>query len=425
MLAILTITMPIFIIMAMGYFSVRFDFFTEVQLAGIGKFVIRIGLPMLVFHAITTRPLSDVINLNYLYGYGLASLLAFFAGWGLSRRRGQDATLSALNGLATGMSNTGFIGYPLLAMVIGPQAGGYLAMNALLENILVLPLMFILIDVARGGSGKISTTLWRVVKNLLKNPIIGSLLLALVFALCRIPVPAVVRGPAVADSVTMVGTMSAVRAAVSRGAGGVVGGAAAGGGGDRCPESSRVPASASAARASRTTTARRAGRRRGPGRVGVLPVMGPAFTSTVVVVTTLLGGGGCPRRKQLRRGHLGVRGGEGDNARHIASRQVVARSDCSNVVPGVCPDADALFNLLRRRIVPHVVESHASDGGSRPAESTVASRVGHRPGRRTTLPTFRPESTRRYAVTTSSRPPSSSVTARRWPAAASASRYSK
>ena len=77
MLAILTITMPIFIIMAMGYFSVRFDFFTEVQLAGIGKFVIRIGLPMLVFHAITTRPLSDVINLNYLYGYGLASLLAF------------------------------------------------------------------------------------------------------------------------------------------------------------------------------------------------------------------------------------------------------------------------------------------------------------------------------------------------------------
>ena len=191
MLAILTITMPIFIIMAMGYFSVRFDFFTEVQLAGIGKFVIRIGLPMLVFHAITTRPLSDVINLNYLYGYGLASLLAFFAGWGLSRRRGQDATLSALNGLATGMSNTGFIGYPLLAMVIGPQAGGYLAMNALLENILVLPLMFILIDVAQGGRGKISATLWRVVKNLLKNPIIGALLLALVFALCRIPVPAV------------------------------------------------------------------------------------------------------------------------------------------------------------------------------------------------------------------------------------------
>ena len=60
MLAILTITMPIFIIMAMGYFSVRFDFFTEVQLAGIGKFVIRIGLPMLVFHAITTRPLQSI-----------------------------------------------------------------------------------------------------------------------------------------------------------------------------------------------------------------------------------------------------------------------------------------------------------------------------------------------------------------------------
>ncbi len=115
--------MPIFIIMAMGYFSVRFDFFTEAQLRpASANFVIRIGLPMLVFHAITTRPLSDVINLNYLYGYGLASLLAFFAGWGLSRRRGQDATLSALNGLAHWHVEHGL--YRLPALGDGDRAAG-------------------------------------------------------------------------------------------------------------------------------------------------------------------------------------------------------------------------------------------------------------------------------------------------------------
>ncbi|MDO5640229.1 MAG: AEC family transporter [Neisseria sp.] len=191
MLAILTITTPIFIIMAMGYFAVRFEFFTRDQLSGMGKFVIRVGLPMLVFSAIATRPIADVMNVTYLLGYALASLLSFMAGWGISKWRGQDGVLAALNGLGTGMSNTGFIGYPLLAMAIGGPAAVFFAMNVLVENMLILPLMFVLIDAARGGAN-IGALLLRIAKNLLKNPIIVALLVALVFAVFGIPVPAVV-----------------------------------------------------------------------------------------------------------------------------------------------------------------------------------------------------------------------------------------
>ena len=191
MLAILTITTPIFIIMAMGYFAVRFEFFTRDQLSGMGKFVIRVGLPMLVFSAIATRPIADVMNLTYLGGYALASLFSFLAGWGISKWRGQDGVLSALNGLGTGMSNTGFIGYPLLAMVIGAPAGVFFAMNVLVENMLILPLMFILIDAAKGDTN-FAALLWRIAKNLLKNPIIMALMVALVFAVFGIPVPAVI-----------------------------------------------------------------------------------------------------------------------------------------------------------------------------------------------------------------------------------------
>lgn len=190
MLAVLTITAPIFIVMAMGFFAVRFDMFAESQLAALGKFVIRIGLPMLVFHAIATRPIADVFSPIYLAGYGTASLLAFFAGWGISRYRGQDAVLAALNGLATGMSNTGFIGYPLALMALGAPAGIYFAMNVLIENILVLPLMFVLIDLAKDGE-RVGATLRRLAMNLLKNPIILALLAGLFFSVSSVPVPAV------------------------------------------------------------------------------------------------------------------------------------------------------------------------------------------------------------------------------------------
>lgn len=189
MFSILSITLPIFIIMGMGYFAVRFDLFTMEQLSGMGKFVVRIGLPMLVFHAIATRPMNEVLNLTYLLGYGLASLLSFFIGWGISRWRGQDATLASLNGLANGMSNTGFIGFPLLTMAVGAPAGVFFAMNVLVENMLVLPLMFIMIDAAQGGGKNIGATLLRIGKNLLKNPIIMALLVSLVFAVFEIPVP--------------------------------------------------------------------------------------------------------------------------------------------------------------------------------------------------------------------------------------------
>lgn len=190
MLAILTITMPIFIIMAMGYLAVRFEFFTREQLSGMGKFVIRVGLPMLVFSAIATRPIAEVVNLTYLGGYALASLMSFLVGWAISKRRGQDGVLAALNGLGMGMSNTGFIGYPLLLMAVGAPAGVFFAMNVLVENMLVLPLMFVLIDAAKGGAN-IAALLLRIAKNLLKNPIIVALMLALVFAVFGIPVPAV------------------------------------------------------------------------------------------------------------------------------------------------------------------------------------------------------------------------------------------
>lgn len=193
MLAIVSITAPVFMIMAIGYFCVRWRFFTQEQLGALGQFVIRIGLPLLVFNAIAARPIAEVSDWAYLKGYTLASLLAFFTGWLVSRVRGQDRRLAVLNGLGTGMSNTGFIGYPLLTMAIGESAAGFFVMNVLIENILILPLMLVMLDLAANGASGMGVTLLRVAKNVLKSPIIIALLVSLVFAVSGMPVPDAVR----------------------------------------------------------------------------------------------------------------------------------------------------------------------------------------------------------------------------------------
>ncbi|QEY23203.1 AEC family transporter [Neisseria animalis] len=189
MTAIFHIIAPVFLAIFVGYAAMRRQFFTQEQLNGLGKFVVRIGMPMLVFNAIATRPMAEVFKPEYFYGYSAASVLAFFIGWQVSRWRKLPPTLAVLNGFAVGMSNSGFIGYPLLLMAIGPSAAVYFAMNVLTESLLIFPLLFAFLDWSKGRGTNARTLLLKIVKNLSGNPIIVAMPVAMVFALGWLPLP--------------------------------------------------------------------------------------------------------------------------------------------------------------------------------------------------------------------------------------------
>ncbi|WP_274572604.1 AEC family transporter [Neisseria leonii] len=197
MLAIFQITAPVFAILLLGFAAVRAGWFAFDELRGAAKLVMRVGLPALIFQAVATKPLAEAFDTAYLAGYGGGTAAAFVFGWAAGRfARRQDGAAAALSGFGMSMSNTGFIGYPLLATAIGTPAGQYMAMNALLENLIALPLFYIVAD-ASGGSGKSRwQTLRDVAGNLLRNPMIAAIPVSLVFAAGWLPVPAV------ADKVT-------------------------------------------------------------------------------------------------------------------------------------------------------------------------------------------------------------------------------
>lgn len=49
-------------------------------------------------------------------------------------------------------SNSGFVGYPILLLILTPIAGVVLALNMMVEN-LVIPLLFVMAERTRGGGG--------------------------------------------------------------------------------------------------------------------------------------------------------------------------------------------------------------------------------------------------------------------------------
>ncbi|MGR1217434.1 AEC family transporter [Metapseudomonas otitidis] len=192
MLQILAITAPIFILIGLGFLSARFGLVTQVQAQGMGRFVITFALPALVVHALLQRPLGEVLDLGYLLAYGLGSQLVFWGGLLFTRLvRGEPLSASAITALGMSVSNSGFIGYPIVALVVGPTAGVALALNMLVENLLMIPLALGLAEMGQQGGSRLRDALRDTFLRLLRNPVIIGISVGLLLALLEVRLPAV------------------------------------------------------------------------------------------------------------------------------------------------------------------------------------------------------------------------------------------
>ena len=194
MLDIINITAPIFIIIALGYLCVRFKAIDSKHAKGMGSLVLNIALPALMFNAIAGKPFQEVILPHYLFTYALGSVMAFMVGIMLTKVIWrQDNVSAALNSTALSFSNSAFIGYAVLSMVIGSsKAAAYLSMNVLIESLLILPMLFVMAEMNPSSSKSLASVLLGIGKNLTRNPLIIAIVVSVIFSVFSIPIPQVV-----------------------------------------------------------------------------------------------------------------------------------------------------------------------------------------------------------------------------------------
>lgn len=195
MLEILGITSPLFAAMALGFIAVRLEFFSKADIRVLGRFVISIALPALLFKALAERSFSDILNVTYLTGYGIGSLIALGFGVGVARfvsKRGVQA--SAMVGLGMSLSNSGFIGYPVVLQFLGPSATVAVALSMMIENLLILPLVFALAEARSedGSARKWQTTVSVIFRGFLKNPLILAISFGFICSMFSLHLPATI-----------------------------------------------------------------------------------------------------------------------------------------------------------------------------------------------------------------------------------------
>jgi predicted permease len=190
-LDILAITTPIFFIIGLGYLARAGGIIEAAPLQGVGTFVMYFALPALVIRALTKNPLGEVFNPSYLLAYGGGSLAVFLIGLTLATRlQRKPLGTGAIQALGMSASNSGFIGYPVAAMALGPPAAIILALNMLIENLLIIPLALILAELGQQAGNGLGETLRQTALRLIRNPILIGLLVGVLIAATDQSLPA-------------------------------------------------------------------------------------------------------------------------------------------------------------------------------------------------------------------------------------------
>lgn len=189
MLDILLKTLPFFALIGLGYGAGRTRFFTEEATGWLTKFVFYFALSAMLFRFSANLSFGDIFDARlaaaYLWGtafaYGVAMLVA-------SLRRLDTAT-AAIEAQCAAIGNTGFLGVPMLALLLGQEAVGPIILILSIDLIVFSSLLVMLVTGSRDESAGGVRVLWTVLKGLAANPMIVSISFGLCVSALGLPIP--------------------------------------------------------------------------------------------------------------------------------------------------------------------------------------------------------------------------------------------
>lgn len=196
MSVILSITLPIYLLVGLGFVAVRSGYFAASDIRAIGTFVVRIALPALIFVAVGGADPSEALHGGLFLAY-LGSSLALFAtvlvvGRWLLR---QDWSLVALAALGITCSNSAFMGLPLVSILFPEQAVTTFVTAMLIENAVLIPLALAIGDAGRNSEATPLQGFLDGVKGLFRNPIFLAMVAALAWSQSGLSLPDPVMRP--------------------------------------------------------------------------------------------------------------------------------------------------------------------------------------------------------------------------------------
>lgn len=188
MWAILLQTLPFFAIIGVGYCAARTGFVKEAETAALTRFVFYFALSAMLFRFAAQLELAEVLDLRFIGAYLAATALVYLLVTGVAFARGLSVAEAAVEAQCGVIGNVGFLGIPMLAVLLGPASVAPILITISVDLIVFGSLIVVLITGSRDGRIRLAV-LGTVMRGLLANPMIMSIGLGLIWSVWELPVP--------------------------------------------------------------------------------------------------------------------------------------------------------------------------------------------------------------------------------------------
>ncbi len=186
-LTVLLVTFPFFALVLAGFVAARRRMLPLEAIPGLNSFVLYFALPAMLFRFGSTTPITQLLDAAVFGVYLLCGLamVAFAIAMTLSRRiRWNDASLGAL---VAAFPNTGFMGVPLLAALMGPESVGTVIVLIVVDMVIISSLCIALSRLDQRDGGAMAAA-GKALRGVVANPmpwaiILGAVASALSFQL--------------------------------------------------------------------------------------------------------------------------------------------------------------------------------------------------------------------------------------------------
>jgi predicted permease len=180
--------LPFFAVIGLGYLAVRTRFFSEEATVYLTRFVFYFALSAMLFGFAANLDIAAILSwplvLAYLLGTSVVWLLvAVVALWRGAGK--EEAVFEAHTGV---IGNVGFLGIPMLALLLGPNAVGPVLLVLAVDLIVFSSILTMSITGLRAG--RVSAQTFRILAvGLAKNPMIGSTVLGIAWGATGLALP--------------------------------------------------------------------------------------------------------------------------------------------------------------------------------------------------------------------------------------------
>jgi len=181
-------TLPFFLLIGVGYLAAATRFFSEAAAAALTRFIFYFALSAMLFRFSANLRFGEVFDLKFIMVYLWATAFVYLIANAVALWRRLPVAEAAIEAQCAVIGNIGFLGLPMLALLMGEAAVGYIMMMLAVDLLVFGSLIVILITGSRDQ--QMSWGVFRTVgRGLITNPMLVAIILGFTWSALELPIP--------------------------------------------------------------------------------------------------------------------------------------------------------------------------------------------------------------------------------------------